>query len=305
MDSWFRDRLQFRRAAIGLLLAVTAACIWWQREAILIWVYYAPIGRTDLPPFDTEKAAALSAEQRADLERELFSEVYLWNTDSRLYNGPHALNQREQRWRQMADEGFELAYLTLTAFEPSSVRKHSPLPALRRLNELARQGDAGAMCLIPNIVMKLPAWGNLEWARHREQARFWMQKGADAGHPECMIWLGARLLSGSDGFARNVQKGMQLLNNSLDRGYLGAAATLRWHFQKKGFDDVRNRRLSYCWAYQAAKYSFSDADLSMRVYLNEAPRERQEALTRELKQLREWHPELKECLDLTKRTEGE
>ena len=304
MASWFGDRLQFRRAVVGLLVALAAACIWWQREVILIWVYYSPIGRTELPPFDAGKAAELSAERRAQLERELFAEVYLWNTDSRRYNGPEALVQRERRWREMAGEGFELAYLTLTAFEPNKSLKHSPLPALWRLNKLAKQGDAGAMCLIPHIVVKLPTWGNLEWPQHQELARFWMQKGADAGHPECMIWLGARLLSGTDELAQNVHQGMALLTDSLESGYLGAASSLQWHFQKKGFDDVRNRRVSYCWAYQAAKYSFSDADLSMRVYLNKVPRAQQEALTRELEQLREWRPELKECLDLTKRLEG-
>ena len=304
MDSWFRDRLKFKRAVIALLFAVTAACIWCQREVILIWLYYAPAGRTVLPPFDVGKAAGLSNERRAELEREFFTEVYLWNTDSRRYNGPDALNQRELRWREMAEEGFELAYLALTAFEPRLVRRHSPLPALRRLKELARQGDAGAMCLIPHIVLRLPSWGNIDWTQHQEQARFWMQKGADAGHPECMIWLGARLLSGSDGFARNGRKGMELLTKSFDGGYLGASSTLKWFFQKKGFDDARNRRISYCWAYQAEKFSFSDADLSIRVYINEAPRARQEALMHELEQLREWQPKLKECLDLTKRLEG-
>jgi hypothetical protein len=305
MASWFRDRIQFRRAAIGFLLAVITACIWWQREAILIWVYYAPIGRTELPPFDAEKAAGLSPERRTQLERELFAEVYLWNTDSRRYNGPDALNQREQRWREMADEGFELAYLTLTAFEPSAVRKHSPLPALRRLIELARQGDAGAMCLIPNIVLRLPSWGSIEWSRYQEQARFWMQKGADAGHPECMTWMGGRLLFGSDGFARNVPRGMDLLSRALHGGYMRAAGTIGHYFDTEyGLGDVRNRRRVYCWDYQGAKNDFHDPDLSIRVYRNQARPKQREELDREIQELRSWHPTVKECFDLSQQTSG-
>src|SRR5690606_37482581 len=144
------------------------------REPIWLWFYFLPLGVTPLPAFDEEKAAGLSVERRAELERELFTEVSLWNTDSRRYNGPDALIQRERRWREMASEGFELAHLTLTAFEPGAMRTHSPLRALRRLNELARQGDAGAMCLISHFVLRLPSWGGMKWTRYREQERFWM-----------------------------------------------------------------------------------------------------------------------------------
>lgn len=132
-----------------------------------------------------------------------------------------------------------------------------------------------------------------------------MLRGVDERHPECMSLVGARLLVGSDGFSRNVPTGMHLLTAALDKGYMRAASSLEGHFEEKGLDDMRNRRLSYCWAYQAANYSFTDADLSLRVYRNEAPIKQREALARELTQLREWRPEIKECLELTKQLEGE
>lgn len=305
MAFWLRNRRRLRHVILGLLLALAATGIWSQRETILLWAYFAPIKPTQLPPFDEEKAAALSAERRADLERELFTEVYLWNTDSRRYNGPEALNQRERRWREMADEGFELAYLTLTALEPSAMLKHSPLPALRRLNELAKQGDSGAMCLIPNIVLRLPSWGNIDWTQHREQARLWMQKGVDAGHPECMIWLGGRLLLGSDEFARNIPQGMKLLTSAIHMGYMHAAGTLGHYFEVEyGLEDGRNRRRIYCWDYQSAKNDFHDPDLSIRVYRNQARPEQREALAREIQELRSWHPAVEECFDLSQQTSG-
>lgn len=287
------------RAIVCVLLVLAAVCIWWQRESIYLWVYFLPSGRTELPAFDRDKAALLSVDQRVNMERELFTELFLWNRDSRRYNGLDGLRQREQRWREMAREGFELAHLTLTAFEPSAVRRHSPLPALRRLDALARQGDAGAMCLIAFIADNLPRWGGVDLSGYHEMAKFWMLKAADAGHPECLVSLGARLLGGSDGFSQDSRMAMEMLVTALRKEYMSAASVLAHHFLKKGLDDALNRRLVYCWSYHAAKYRFSESDLSLVVHRNAVPPAQRESLDRELVQLRQWHPVIDDCLALS------
>lgn len=48
----------------------------------------------------------------------------------------------------MANEGYELAYLTLRVLEPGEpAPSYNPLPTFERLDQLAHDGDAGAMCL--------------------------------------------------------------------------------------------------------------------------------------------------------------
>lgn len=70
--------------------------------------------RLDLPAFDHAKAKALKPEKRAAYEQELFSELQQWNRGSRKYPTLEDIERREQRWQQMADDGFELAHITLS-----------------------------------------------------------------------------------------------------------------------------------------------------------------------------------------------
>ncbi|QIM51093.1 hypothetical protein [Hydrogenophaga crocea] len=298
-------RRKRRGSTLGLVLLMAAGLIWWNWQTLCIWAHFVHPFASPRVVFDADKAATLSAERRAEFERELFKEVYMWNTWSRRYNAPDGLVQREARWRAMAAEGFELAYLSLTVFEPSTVQVHNPLPALNRLQTLARQGDAGAMCLFSAISVMLPTRPGVDWSRLRAQARDWMQKGAYLGHPDCFIQLGGRLRTGNDGFRQDVARGTDLLIKALRAGYLRAAGSFWSDIDRQGLDSARNRRLVYCWGYQMAQYESSDADLSLRVYRNQAPREQQAALDDERNQLRRWHPALDECIALNNATPGE
>jgi hypothetical protein len=291
-------------SAIGLVLLLVIGLAWWNEQNIRIWASFELWRQMPLPDFDSRKATKLSQERRAEWERELFTEVTMWNDQSRRYHGPSGTLERELRWRAMAKEGFELAYLALMIYEPSSGRMQRPLPALERLDELARQADAGAMCLYTAIATKLPERGGIDWASQEARARFWMQKGVELGHPACLIQLGARLQSGIDGFVQDVPRGRAMLYQALSFGYLGAAGTLRNYFDAQGLDSARNRQLVYCWGYQAARIRFTDADLFLRVHRNRAPSEQRPLLEYELREFKKWHPVIEECIDLTNQIQG-
>ena len=291
-------------SAIGFMLLLAVGLAWWSEQNIRIWASFELWRQMPLPDFDASKTANVSQEQRAEWEQELFAEVNRWNDHSRRYHGPSGTLERELRWRTMAEEGYELAHLALMVFEPSSGRMQRPLPALKRLDELARLGDAGAMCLYTTIAMKLPERGGIDWSPQKAQARFWMQKGAEIGHPACLIHLGARLQSGFTGFVQDVPRARAMLFSALRAGYLDAAGALWFFFENAGLSDPRNRRLTYCWGYQAAKIRYSDADLSLQVYLNEASPPLRQSLESELRDLRMWHPSLEECIELTNQSEG-
>jgi hypothetical protein len=300
MKRWMESRSRRRWVWAGTVLVLVAALIAWNWQTLLIRATMVQDRAQPLPAFDASKAQQLSAERRAELERELFSELWMWNTQSRRYQMPNGLKEREQRWRAMAEEGYELAYLTLQVFEPSTVHTHNPLPVLERLDELARQGDAGAMCLYGGIAFQLPSWA-VDWSPQWNQARIWMEKGAVLKHPQCLIALGGRLINGTDGYSKDFKKGIEMTFNAVRSGYVHGAGALWSHFVKRGLNVDINRRIEYCWGYHLAKYTDSDADLRLKVYAQtEAPFEQRPDLERELNQFREWHPNIEDCIDLTK-----
>lgn len=285
-----------------LMLLLSIGWLLWNEQNVRIWASFELSRSTPLPDFDARKAAGLSAKRRAALERELFGEVHMWNTQSRRYHGPSGGVAREMRWRSMSDEGYELAHLALRVFEPSTGHMHNPMSALRRLSELARQGDVGAMCMISDIALRLPARGGINWSLQEKEGRAWMRVGAEAGHPECLALLGIRLIGGVDQFPLEVDRGMNMLFEAIRQGYAYWSGSLAYHFKELGLDVDGNRRLVYCWQYQDAKHSFIEPDMALKIYARNAmPPNRREALLRELEQLRNWRPAIEECIDLSER----
>lgn len=305
MSGWINPVRRLKWWVIGCALLLCVCFLGWYEQNIRIWASFELKRATPLPDFDLSKAASLSSARRASLEQELFGEIYMWDTQSRRYHGPGGGLELEMRWRAMANEGLELAQLALMVFEPSTAHMHNPLPALKRLDELARQGEAGAMCLIPVIASRLPERGGIDWSQQIAAARFWMTKGADVSHPVCLAMLGARIQSGTDGFVRDVPRGRAMLFKALNLGYRNAASSFWLYFMQRGLGEFPNRRLAYCWGYQAAKYRNSDADLTLQVYLDKAGPERRQLLESELREFRAWFPTTEECINLTNHYQGE
>jgi len=181
--------------------------------------------RLDLPPFDSAKAAQLSPQKRAAYEQELFSEIPSWSLGSRRYPNPADSVKREQRWMQMANDGFELAYITLRVLSPATLEEYSMRGPMKRLEALAEQGDTGAMCLMTAL-----ASGGEEYVQLYKK---WLERGAALGHPECMIRLGGKLLSGDDGYPKDVHRGLALEFAARRKsGYVHLAGSLVRHFEK-------------------------------------------------------------------------
>jgi len=181
--------------------------------------------RLDLPPFDSAKAAQLSPQKRAAYEQELFSEIPSWSLGSRRYPNPADSAKREQRWMQMANDGFELAYITLRVLSPATLEEYSMRGPMKRLEALAEQGDTGAMCLMTAL-----ASGGEEYVQLYKK---WLERGAALGHPECMIRLGGKLLSGDDGYPKDVHRGLALEFAARRKsGYVHLVGSLTQHFEK-------------------------------------------------------------------------
>jgi hypothetical protein len=201
--------------------------------------------RIGLPAFDHEKAKLLTPEKRAAYEQELFSELQMWNTGSRKYPKLEDIRKREQRWMEMAEDGFELAHITLSVLQPGAGRVFSLRGPMHRLEELAQQGDVGAMCLMPGLVGKATAAKNTD--SYESSYKKWLEVGAAKAHPECMKAFGGRLLLGTDGYTQNTEVGLNLLFKARSAGYSHDLGALILHYKNKGLSDLRDIRRLYCW----------------------------------------------------------
>lgn len=305
MKRWLQTPHARRWGAVlaGLLLVIAIAA--WNWQGIRIWYHMAPIGEVvpQLGEFDASKAQSLSPQRRVELERELFGELWMWNGSSRRYGPPNGRAERQVRWIEMAKEGSELAYLTLKVLPPDSFAR-DPRPTLKRLDEMAQQGDAAAMCLYGGIVFQLPYWA-ADWTPQEERARYWVIKGAELGHPACWIRLGGWRIWGYVAPA-DAKQGSEMIYEALRKGYDFDVSALRLRAHERNYVDVPSRKLEYCWAYHQAKNSVYEPDLSMNVYINSrATLAERESLNRELDQLRQWHPSIEDCIKLTQQTFGE
>ncbi len=251
--------------------------------------------RPGVTAFDARQASKLSAERRAALEQELFSELQVWNRGSRKYPDQAGIAAREQRWQAMADEGLELAHITLTVLEPRTGKAHELTPAIKRLEQLAEQGDAGAMCLIERLTNVTAA--QLDWKQYEATAKKWLERGAELGHPECLITMGGKLLGGI-GYEKDIKGGLEMSFAGHEKGYSHGGASLVLFFIKQGLADKEHLKRAFCW-------SAIDNELNSRDYAGYLERtlrkqsetgwRNQQGLLRELEQ---WKPTLQECLEL-------
>jgi hypothetical protein len=255
----------------------------------------------DRPDFDARKAAALTPVQRAAYEHELFHELGQWNMTSKRYPGAAGFLARERRWRQMAAEGFELAALTLNVLDPSGGVVFSPRGPMRRLVELAEQGDTGAMCLMVGLINRAAL--EIDWRPYQVTYRRWLTEGARLGHPECLGQLGGRLLQGSDGYSRDVNRGLALIQQAVRAGYVHGADMMALHYSRDGLGDQNRVRLVYCWSTVADGVWTFDRDWDRRALLLSElqrlyPPGTDEAWTAFTQKLRESKYTANDCLDM-------
>lgn len=217
--------------------------------------------RLDLPAFDERKAALLTPAKRAAYEQELFSELDNWNMGGKRYVDTAGITRREERWKEMAEDGFELAHVTLRVLKPSSGITYSLYWPMRRLEQLAEKGDVGAMCLMVALVNKAAAVQ--DWKPYHDENKKWLEEGARRGHPECLSQLGARLLQQDvPGYERDVKRGLQLQFAARRAGYEHDVGSLVLHYRSLSLDDPQNLRRLYCWSGFADRQWTPDRDYS-------------------------------------------
>lgn len=253
--------------------------------------------RLDLPAFDHAKAKNLTPEKRAAYEQELFSELQLWNRGSRKYPTVEDIERREQRWQQMADDGFELAHITLRVLKPKGGLVYSLTGPMKRLEELAEKGDMGAMCLMPGLANR--ASQKPDWRAYEERYKPWLLRGAEYGHPQCQIELGRRMLRSVPNFNYDPIRGLQLEFAARRKGYAHDVGALILHYQSKGYAEPENVRRRYCWEIIYSQFWLGDMEqVVLKSLKAEAERSQRADLRALSEEIEKSKYSLQDCINL-------
>ena len=105
---------------------------------------------------------------------------------------------------------------------------------------------------------------------------------------------------------KDIQSGMNMIFEALRKGYDFGVGSLWLRARELNYVDLPSRKLMYCWSYLDSKYRNHEPDSSLDVYINsKAPVDERPALNQELDQLRQWHPCIEDCIQLTQKIFGE
>ena len=162
-------------ASRGISWPVVAAVL------LVIVLLYSPNSRSEnfrpplhdptLGPFDATKARGLAIEKRREYDVLFFNEMAV--------KDDHPTAQRYTLFRQMADDGFEVAHVALELFDIRRAGDRFNPKAWPRLKKLAAEGDVSAKCL---YALYAKAFEPVINEPVRRQA---IKEAAEAGHPRC------------------------------------------------------------------------------------------------------------------------
>jgi len=170
-------------ASRGISWPVVAAVL------LVIVLLYSPNSRSEnfrpplhdptLGPFDATKARGLAIEKRREYDVLFFNEMAV--------KDDHPTAQRYTLFRQMADDGFEVAHVALELFDIRRAGDRFNPKAWPRLKKLAAEGDVSAKCLYALYA------NDLEPSIGEGTRRQLIKEAASAGHPRCSTAYSAYL----------------------------------------------------------------------------------------------------------------
>ena len=202
------------------------------------------------PPFDREKANALSPEKRRQYDVVFFNEIVMWNENSNRYR-QDGFKERKAEFQRMAADGYLPAYVALRLTNiTSGTTTHDP-EALQMLLRAAADGDLSATCAVGVIPTEEGLWP--ERVRLETSLKM-MIAGADKGHLACKArYGGSKLLGVFEEIPVDRAAAMPMLLESAQAGYyiaIKSLFSLRQRQVFKGqfdFSDNAELQRALCW----------------------------------------------------------
>lgn len=233
-----QSRARPKRVRMGIAVPVARRSWLVGVVACLVAVWGCSVAEDKLPSFDVEKAKQLSPAKRRAYDLRLFNEMF-----SRMVLTGEP-DQIRQAYREMAEDGFEVAHLALRLYD--MFRRHWPRydsGALSRLKELAAEGDPSAMCFYGMFASRADR-PNAD----RMQILPYIIDAADLGHPFCtgaFAWF----LRGDEPLPTQYEPWIRIQRDPNAR----IARALALEEQAARADDLRSQS-SFSLSYQLGEY---------------------------------------------------
>jgi TPR repeat protein len=202
--------------------------------------------RDNLQASGSQGTRQLSEEKRKEYDVLFFNEFSVF-THNRP--GINECRRREALFRQMADEGYEVAGIALQLYDIGRCddRGRYDEAARDRLEQLAGQGDTAAMCFLNTGLV----WIKPPMRKFEEHANY-IRLGAEQGHPDCMFTLALYYEDGLYGVPMDHDNSLQWMEKAARSGNLRAQSGLQWRYQMgEGVD--KDLAIALCWARAAAE----------------------------------------------------
>lgn len=229
---------------------------------ILLCVAFLPIaacGQSSLPSvYDSAKATQLSEAQRRQFDIQLANELATWNTLSARCVFDHAnprrpFECREDFFRQLASEGYEIADIVSQIYLPRRGEIKQNRAAYERLRTLAVAGDTSALCFAPYVFGQMGQ--KTDWPYSGETEAEFTRRGRALGLPLCAINEFYSYWNGTDGYLRDPEMARQRLLEAARAGLYFGQDRLLSHYGHEGFDNLLTVRKALCWGRLADQHS--------------------------------------------------
>lgn len=210
-------------------------------------------------PYDSKKASSLSEERRRQLDILLVNELATWDKNSTRCNYATAYQCREDYFKQLASEGYEVADIVSRIFKPTQGIVVNDLNAYKRLRKLADDGDKSALCITPYVFQHTPANA---WPYTGETEAKYTKQGLSFDLPVCKLNEFYSYWSGVDGYPENREMAETRLHEAAVAGLYQAQDILAAHYYAKDkFNDYQTIKKILCWA-RVADFHSSWSNLS-------------------------------------------
>ncbi|WP_301101734.1 hypothetical protein [Propionivibrio sp.] len=268
--------------------------------------------------YNPAKASLLSEEKRREYDIQLANELATWNTNTTrcnrdAYTDPDC---RENFFRQLAADGYEIADIVSQIYFPKQGVIKQNLEAYERLHQLAEAGDKSALCFAPYVLGRMGEKKTV-WPYTGEREAKYTRRGVALGLPLCAINEFYAYWNGVNGYPKDHQMAHQRLLDAAKAGLFFAQMNLSYDYEKEGFSDLHTIRKALCWGRLADQHSPSSGLWSYANSLRLAawdPNDRQKLLHPEFMQLaKEWdpaatphhikHATIEECIQLEEKKE--